>query len=120
MNIYEAEKVVTCSLIKQGAFCRTETVIPGINNIIVTWKSTLWRIVVRIINKDKDLSSCWPTEEEINIFQNKAKANNQTIVIAFVNPSNSIEYRIYEDRRVIRPRCITKVKKANDLIKVYN
>jgi hypothetical protein len=118
MNIYEAEKLVTCSLIKQGAFCRTESVKPGLNNIIVTWKSTLWRIIVRIINKD--LVSSWPTDEEINIFQNKAKANNQTIVIAFVNASNTIEYRVYEDGRVIRPRCIIKVKRANDLIKVYN
>jgi hypothetical protein len=117
MNIFEAEKVVTCSLIRLGAFCRTESAGPGMNNIIVTWKSTLWRIFVRLVNGN--IASSWPAKNEIDIFQNKAKGKNQTVVIAFVNPNSTVEYRVYEDRRVIRPRCITKVKKANELVKVF-
>ena len=118
MNNFEAEKIVTCSLIKQGAICRTETIQPGLNNLIVTWKSTIWRILVRTINKD--VPSSWPTIEEIKIFQNKALENNQTLVIAFVYSNNNIEYRAGEGGRIIRQRCIIKVKKANNLSKAYN
>ncbi len=118
MNNFEAEKIVTCSLIKHGAFCRTETIQPGLNNLIVTWKSTIWRVLVRTINKD--LPSSWPTIEEIKLLLNKAVANNQTLVIAFVHSDNNIEYRSAEDGRIIRQRCIIKIKKFRDLSKAYN
>jgi hypothetical protein len=111
MNIFEAEKIVTCSLIKQGAFCRTESNDSGINNIIVSWKSTIWRILVRTINKD--ISSLWPLDDEIKLFKQKEAINNQTFVIAFVHPNNTIEYRAAEDGRIIRPRCIIKIKREN-------
>jgi hypothetical protein len=110
MNIFEAEKVVTCSLIKQGAYCRTEAIQAGLNIIVATWKSTLWRIVVKVIKTEA--ISPWPTDEEIRLINNKATTSNQNIVIAFVLSDSNIEYRAYEDGRIIRPRCIIKLKKS--------
>ena len=118
MNSYEAEKIVTCALIKQGAFCRSENITDGLNNIIATWKSTMWRILVRVVKTD--VKSSWPSDEEIMMLHNKSAGNNQTIVLAFVHSNSSIEYRAIEDGRIIRPRCIIKVNKANSLVKAYN
>jgi hypothetical protein len=113
MNIFEAERVVICSLIKQGAFCRTETIQNGMNNIIATWKSTFWRILVK--TTEKDAMAIWPSIEEIKMFQEKATANSQTLVVAYVNADSNIIYKAADDGRVIRPRCIIKLKKADDV-----
>jgi hypothetical protein len=118
MNNFEAEKIVTCSLIKLGAFCRIESTESGLNNLIVSWKRTIWRIMVRTTNKD--ISSLWPLDDDIRLFKQKASFKNQIFVIAFVHTNNIIEYRAVEDGRIIRPRCIIKVKRANVQINAYN
>lgn len=110
MNIFEAERVVILSLIKQGAFCRTETIQDGLNSIIASWKSTIWRIIVK--TAEKELSFSWPSAEEIQLLMGKANSNRQTLVIAFVNINGSVTYKAAEDGRVIRPRCIIKLKKT--------
>jgi hypothetical protein len=114
MTIFEAEKFVTCSLVKLGALCRTESGESGQNNIIVSWRSTVWRIMVRTINKEN--SSLWPLDDEIKLFKQNAALNNQTFVIAFVHSNNTIEYRSVEDGSLIHPRCIIRVRRANMLI----
>ena len=114
MNIFEAEKFVTSSLVKLVAFCKIESTESGQNNIIVSWRSTVWRIMVRTINKEN--SSLWPLDDEIKLFKQNAASSNQTFVIAFVQPNSNIEYRSVEYGSLINPRCIIRIKRSNMLI----
>lgn len=119
MNGLEAEQIVTSSLTRRGASCKYDTKQPDTANIIATWKSTVWRILVKtMINKDEEHS--WPKNEEIKKLQNNAAEHNQKAVIAWVYPDSNIEYRAAGDGRIVRPRCLIKVRRTKILKKEYH
>jgi hypothetical protein len=119
MNHLDAEQIVVDSLKRRGASCIIDTKQNGVINIIATWKSTVWRILVKTImfNEEKTPG---PSNKEIKDLQDKALENNQIAVIARVYSDINVEYhRAVEDGRIIRPRCLIKARKTRIFRKEY-
>jgi hypothetical protein len=108
MTHFEAEYIVAASLKRRGASCKFDTRHNGTNNIVATWKSTNWRILVKPMQNEpiSEFSS-----DEISNLTQKATEYKQTAVLACVHSDSYVEFRTADSGRIIRPRSIIKVKR---------
>jgi hypothetical protein len=108
MTHFEAEHIVATSLKRRGASCKFDTRQTGVNNIVATWKSTNWRILVK--PKLDELSPEFSSDEITNLTK-KATEYKQTAILASVLSDQNVEFRDAFNGKILRPRCIIKVKR---------
>jgi hypothetical protein len=108
MTHFEAEHIVAASLKRRGASCKFDTRQSGANNIVATWKSTNWRILVK--PKINELTPEF-SSDEITLLTQKAIEYKQTAVLASVHSDQYVEFRAADNGKVMRPRSIIKVKR---------
>lgn len=111
MGDSKAEKIVINSLKRHGASCATTTNLRGEKEIIVSWNSDIWRILVKnILSNDEKLLHL--TAREAIRFHNKAQNYNQIAVVAWVYSDGNIEYRAIKDDTILQPQSLVNHTKT--------
>jgi hypothetical protein len=93
MDGFKALENVSCSLRDRGAKCKQV----GINIIVATWKTTVWRILIDSAENNDPMADHHLVT---------ARDKDQRAVFARTLTDGNIEYLDAENGKIIRPRCM--------------